>query len=78
MRVLTVGVLCAALLMTGCSRNQVNQYSLFEYEASDDALMMSLKTTGNVVPWVVGAVCLTVAAAPGAALEALAGYVNSR
>jgi hypothetical protein len=78
MKVFAAGVLCACLFLSGCSRQQVNQVSVFEYEASDDALMMSLKTSGNIVPWVVMGVAAVVAAAPGAALEALAAYANSR
>jgi hypothetical protein len=78
MKLLAAGVLCACLFLSGCTRNEVNRYSMFEYAASDDVLMMSLKTSGNVVPWVLGAVCMAVAAAPGAALQALAAYANSR
>jgi hypothetical protein len=78
MKLLAAGTLCACLFLSGCTRNEVNQYSVFEYEASDDVVMMSLKTSGNVVPWVLEVVCAAVAAAPAVALQALAGYVNSR
>jgi hypothetical protein len=69
MRGLTIGLLCAALLMSGCTRQQVNSYSVFEYEAGDNAFLVMLKTTGNLVPWVGGAVVLAVMAAPQAALQ---------
>jgi len=78
MRVLTVGVLCGCLLLSGCSRQKVNEVSVFEYKSGDDALMTALKTSGNVVPWVAGFVFLVIVAAPGAALQAAVAASNSR
>jgi len=77
MRLLTIGLLCGALLMSGCSRQQVNEVSVFEYEAGDEVPMMVLKTSGNVIPWVVGFVVLAIAAAPEAAIQALAATAAS-
>jgi uncharacterized membrane protein YccF (DUF307 family) len=50
-RVLTIGLLCGVLLMSGCRRQEVNDYSVFKYGAGDDVCEMSLKTAGNVLPW---------------------------
>ena len=72
MRVLTIGVLCGVLLMSGCTRQQVNSYSVFEYEAGDNALQVMLKSTGNLLPWVGGIAVLAVMAAPQLALQAAA------
>jgi len=78
MRIFMAGVLCGCLLLSGCSRQKVNEVSVFEYESGDDALMTTLKTSGNVVPWIVEFVCLSIAAAPELALQALVAYANSR
>ena len=72
MRVLTVGVLCGVLLLSGCTRRQVNEVSVFEYEAGDNAFLVMLKTTGNIVPWVGGVAVLAVMAAPQVVLQAAA------
>jgi outer membrane lipoprotein SlyB len=63
-------VVSLALLLSGCSMQDVNDYSLFKYRYSDDAGEMALKTMGNIVPWtveaaVVGTVAGTVAAVAG-------------
>ena len=78
MRVLTVGVLCGCLFLSGCTRQQMNEVSVIEYEAGDDAALMALKTAGNFVPWIGEFVVILIAAAPELALRALEAYVNSR
>jgi len=78
MRVFTIGLLCGVLLMSGCTRQQVNEVSVIEYDAGDDAAMMALKTAGNVVPWMGEFLVILLAAAPELALRALEAYVNSR
>lgn len=78
MRFLTVGLLCGALLMSGCTRQQVNEVSVFEYRSGDDAGMLVLKTAGNIFPWVGEFLVLLILAAPELALEALIAYANSR
>jgi len=60
-----VSALC--LLLSACSYQEVNEYSLFKYRRNDDLGMTTLKTVGNIVPWTVeasavGAVYGTVAA----------------
>lgn len=50
MRRLLIGALLA-LFLSGCSYQEVNQYSPFKYRSSDDAGMVTLKTAGNLLPW---------------------------
>jgi len=45
-------LLCGLLLMSGCRRQEVNDYSVFKYSAGDDVCDMSLKTAGNFIPWI--------------------------
>lgn len=54
MRVFTIGLLCSALLMSGCcTQRQINSLSIFEYDPTDEAGEVVLKTAGNLVPWAV-------------------------
>ena len=52
MRLLAIGLLSGALLTSGCTRQEVNEYSVFEYRSSDDTCDVALKTSGNLLPWV--------------------------
>jgi hypothetical protein len=50
MRRVVIGVsLC--LLLSACTYQEVNQYSLFKYRHDDDVAMKTMKTAGNIVPW---------------------------
>ena len=40
-----------SLFLSGCSYQDVNQYSPFKYRSSDDAGDIALKTAGNILPW---------------------------
>ena len=55
MRALTTGVLCGVLLISGCTRQEINSVSSIQYQESDEAGEIVLKTAGNIPPWVMGA-----------------------
>ena len=69
MRVLTVGLLCGLLLISGCTRQQVNQYSVIAYDEGDEAETVALKTAGNLVPWAAEIVACVASTVIGAATE---------
>jgi len=48
-------VICLCLFLSGCTYQEVNEYSLFKYRHNDDIGMTTLKTAGNVIPWTVEA-----------------------
>jgi hypothetical protein len=80
MRVLASGLLCGCLLMSGCTRQQVNSVSVFDYEKADEAGDVALKTMGNLVPWVGGAVLYAMGAfayiVSGGGKERVSGTVS--
>jgi hypothetical protein len=78
MRALAIAVLCGCLLMSGCRRQEVNDYSVFKYSAGDDICEMSLKTAGNVIPWLGEGVVYTSFYALLFGWQALLQYLASR
>jgi hypothetical protein len=69
MRILTIGLLCGALAVTGCTRQEVNQYSVITYEEADETGTLLLKTAGNLVPWAAESVACVVYSVLCAATE---------
>lgn len=51
-------VSCLCLLLSACTYQEVNEYSLFKYRHDDDIGMTTVKTAGNVLPWTVEATAL--------------------
>jgi hypothetical protein len=69
MRVFTIGFLWGVLLISGCTRQQVNQYSVISDDEDDEAETIALKTAGNLVPWAAEAVACLAYTVLGAATE---------
>jgi hypothetical protein len=58
MRRVVIGAsLC--LLLSACTYQEVNQYSLFKYRHDDDVALKTMKTAGNLVPWTLEATAVT-------------------
>ena len=55
MRVLTIGVLCGVLMISSCTRQEVNSVSPIKYHESDESGEIAIKTALNVPSWVTGA-----------------------
>lgn len=53
-RTLTLA-LSLCLLLSACTWQEVNDYSLIKYGPSDTAGEITLKTAGNLVPWTIEA-----------------------
>lgn len=62
MKTSAVAFLCGLLLLSGCTRQEVNKVSLIEYERDDEAEEIALKTAANLIPWVGGALMYMVGA----------------
>lgn len=50
--------LAVCLLLSGCTWQEVNEYSLFKYRPGESAGKVALKTAGNIVPWAFEATCV--------------------
>ena len=67
-----IALLVAGLLLSGCTRSDVNEVSVFKYAASDNVAETTLKTLGNLLPWTFTAV---IGVAAGAVVLGVMGAV---